>query len=177
MWLDVMIAALGFLAIMQGIRNGLVMAAFSLMALVAGLAAATKLSAVVAVRLSESGYTWLPFISFLLVFIVVVLLVRIAGSMMQQAVQWSMLGWMNRIAGAGLYLLLYGIIISVFLFYLAEMRWIAPETTEKSFFYNVLYPVAPAVIEKLGAWIPVFKDVFIELQQFFGTLEDKIYVE
>lgn len=174
MMLDILIAALGFMAIMQGLRNGLVMAVFSLLALVAGLAAATKLSAVVAVRLSATGYTWLPFLSFLLVFITVVLLVRIAGNIMQRAVQWSLLGWVNRLAGVAVYLLLYGIVISVFLFYLSEMRWLSAETSEKSFFYNLLYPIAPTVIEKLGAWIPVFKDVFIELQQFFGTLEDKI---
>lgn len=174
MMLDIMISVLGVMAIGQGLRNGLVLAAFSFLALVAGLAAATKLSAVVAVRLSDSGYTWLPFISFLLVFVAVVLIIRIAGNMFQQAVQWSLLGWVNRIAGALLYLLLYAVIISVFLFYLSSMKWISPEATENSFFYNVLYPLAPAIIEKLGAWIPLFKDIFIELQAFFGGLEDKI---
>lgn len=174
MMLDVIIAGLGVVAVFRGLKQGLVLALFALIGIIAGLAAATKLSAVVANRLSETGYSWLPFFSFFLVFIVVVFCVNLFGRLIQQTVQWTMMGWLNRLGGVVFYLLLYAIVISIFLFYLTQMNWLDETTGDKSFFYQQLYPLGPGIIEQIGKWIPLFKDIFIELQQFFGTLEDKI---
>ena len=58
------------LAIFKGLRKGFILGIFSLLAFIIGLAAALKLSAVVAVYLQKSSNAsrWLPVLSFILCF-------------------------------------------------------------------------------------------------------------
>lgn len=74
----------------KGSRKGFILALFSLLGLVAGIIAAMKLSAFVAVRLESNigaGNKWIPALSFLIVFIIVAFLVSIAGRMIQKALK------------------------------------------------------------------------------------------
>ena len=74
MLLDLIFAVIIILAILKGYQNGLVVGLFSLVAVIVGLAAAMKLSTVVAgyigsaVKVSDQ---WLPIISFAVVFFIV----------------------------------------------------------------------------------------------------------
>jgi len=79
MIIDIIFAVLVVLAIIQGFRRGFIIAIFSFIAIFIGLAAAIKLSAVVADYLAHSTKTsgkWLPILSFAIVFLIVILLVR-----------------------------------------------------------------------------------------------------
>ena len=71
MLIDLIYAVLLVFAIFKGIRRGFIIAIFSVLAFIIGLAAAMKLSTVVAHQLEGStniSSKWLPFISFLIVF-------------------------------------------------------------------------------------------------------------
>ena len=76
MLIDLIFAVILVLAILKGYQRGLVIGLFSLVAVIIGLAAAMKLSTVVAgyigkaVKVSEE---WLPIISFAVVFLIVLL--------------------------------------------------------------------------------------------------------
>ncbi|MBK6381933.1 MAG: CvpA family protein [Chitinophagaceae bacterium] len=80
MLIDLIFAVILVLAILKGYQRGLVIGLFSLVAVIIGLAAAMKLSTVVAgyigkaVKVSEE---WLPIISFAVVFLIVLLLIRL----------------------------------------------------------------------------------------------------
>jgi hypothetical protein len=68
------------LAVIKGLRNGFVVAVFSFLAIIIGLAAAMKLSTAVAGWLKDStsiSAAWLPFLSFALVMVGVVFLIRL----------------------------------------------------------------------------------------------------
>ncbi|WP_290711444.1 CvpA family protein, partial [Flavihumibacter sp. CACIAM 22H1] len=83
----------------KGIRNGLVMALFSFAALLLGLLAAVKLSAVTALWLEGTvnvSAKWLPLLAFLLVFVLVVLLVNLVGKLLESTAEWAFLGWVNK---------------------------------------------------------------------------------
>src|SRR5689334_14494602 len=126
MIIDAAFIILIILASIKGLRKGLIIAVFSIIAFVAGLAAAMKLSAVVAARLSDSmspSFKWLPLLSFLIVFLAVALLVRLGGKLIQKSFETLMLGWVNRIGGMLLYIALYTFIFSVFLFYAVQLRF------------------------------------------------------
>jgi membrane protein required for colicin V production len=170
MIIDAIFLLLLALALFKGLRKGLVVALFSFIAFMAGLAAALKLSSVVAARLSEhtgSGARWLPLVSFILVFIAVALLVSLLGRLIQKSFEAVMLGWANRIAGALFYLLLYCIFYSIFLFYAVQLHLISDETIKASLSYAYLQPLAPFIMDRLGSIIPFFKNMFYQLQQFF----------
>lgn len=150
------------------------MAVFSLAALVIGLAAAMKLSTVLALRISDQSYTWLPFLSFMIILIVVAMLVNMAGRVLSGAMNIAMLGWVNKLGGVVFYLILYAVVISMVLFYLSQMGWISASMTQKSVLYEKFSPLGPYVIEKLSTLMPVFKNMFEELKDFFGEWEHKI---
>lgn len=175
--IDIVAGVFAVLAIVQGFRQGLVLAIFSLLAYILGLAAAMQLSASVAVWLQNktgTPMTWLPFVSFLLVFLAVILVVRFAGSLVQGVFTVTMLGWVNRLGGVLFYLITYGIILSVLLFFATQQGWISKAQQTESAVYGTLAPFGPKVLQTLTGWIPFFSDSFQRLQDYFGNLQHKI---
>ena len=82
MIIDIGFLILMILAIFKGLRKGFILGIFSLFAFIIGLAAALKLSVVVAAWLQKNvipASRWLPVLSFLLVFIVVIFLVGLGA--------------------------------------------------------------------------------------------------
>jgi membrane protein required for colicin V production len=177
MLIDIIFFILIVIAIFKGYRKGFVVAIFSFIALFVGLAAALKLSAFVANRLKTSvnvSSGWLPFLSFLVVFIIAVLLVNWGGKLIQKVFEMVLLGWVNRIAGIILYALVYTIIYSVFLFYAEKIHLFSTTTFQSSQTWPVIKPLGPKVIDAFGKILPVFKNMFKELEDFFAGLPQKV---
>lgn len=177
MIIDLAFLGLMVLAVFRGFQKGLIVAIFSLVAFIVGLAAAIKLSAVVANYLKDSvnvSAQWLPVLSFLAVFIAVVLLIRMAAKLIEASVEVAMMGWVNKIGGAFFYMILYTILLSVALFFLVQLNIISEKTIKESVTYAYIQPFGPVVINGIGKWIPVFKDLFTQLEDFFGNLSQKI---
>jgi membrane protein required for colicin V production len=175
--IDIIYAILIIIAIFKGLRRGFIVAVFSIIGFIIGLAAALKLSALVAVYLQKNiviAGKWLPFISFALVFIAVVILVNWGGKLVEKTFEMAFLGWINRIGGALVYVLLYSIIFSIFLFYAEKITLFNKESIQQSITYNFLRPWAPAIIGGFGYFIPWFKDSFNQLESFFEGVADKI---
>ena len=175
--IDIIFAILLIIAVIKGIRKGMVVALFSIIAFIIGLAAALKLSAMMAGYLeknvSVSG-KWLPFISFAVVFFVVVILVNWGGKLVEKTFEMAFLGWANKIAGAILYAALYTIIFSIFLFYAEKIHLLQPEAIKQSIVYSFVKPWGPAVIDNFGKIIPLFKDSFTRLEDFFEGVSNKM---
>jgi membrane protein required for colicin V production len=177
MVLDVIFAVIVILAIFKGYRRGLIVGIFSFVAIIIGLAAAIKLSLVVSGYIGKSvniSEKWLPFISFLIVFIVVVLLVRLGANFIQRTAEVAMLGWLNRLGGIILYLAIYIAVFSVLLFYAEQVHLLRPETMDKSVTYSYISPVGPKAINVFGSIVPFFKNMFVELQDFFEGISHKM---
>lgn len=175
MFIDIIFLLLMLLACVKGFSKGLIVALFSIIGFIAGLAAALKLSAYAAEKLSgtfNNSGKWLPFVSFLLVFLVVVILVNLGARFIQKSVELVMLGWINRIGGVILYGLMYSILFSIFLFYAVQLKILSSDSILSSQVYPYLQPLGPAVINSLGSVIPLFKDMFAQLQEFFGKLPE-----
>ena len=175
--IDIIFAIIIIIACIKGYQKGLIIAVFSIIAFIIGLAAALKLSAVVAGWLNGQANIsakWLPFISFALVFFVVVLLVRMGGKLIEKTFQMVLLGWINRLGGIVFYVALYIIIFSVFLFYAEKGKLLQPSTIQSSQTYNFVQPWGPIVIDNFGKIIPLFKDMFTDLEAFFTTAGNKM---
>ncbi len=176
MIIDIFFVLLLLMACFKGYSKGLIVALFSIIGFIAGLAAALKLSAYAAEKLSGSfnaSGKWLPFVSFLLVFLAVVLLVNLGARLLQKSVEMIMLGWANRLGGILLFIILYSILLSIFLFYAVQLHFLSDEAIAASATYPYLKPIGPAVIDGLGSVIPIFKNMFTELQEFFGKLPEQ----
>lgn len=177
MLIDFIFAVMMVFAIIKGYSKGLILALFSIIAFIIGLAAALKLSAVVAVYLKESmsvGAKWMPFIAFALVFLAVVLLVRLGARLIEKVFQVVLLGWLNRLGGIVFYAALYTIILSIFIFYAVTLQVIKPDVIASSLTYDFIQPWGPIVMDNIGRVIPIFKDMFTGLGDFFNSASNKI---
>lgn len=176
MIIDIVFALLMLLAIYKGYRRGLIVAIFSIIALLVGLAAAVKLSTLVAAYLDNSlnvSARWLPVISFILVFIAAVFIVRLGAAAIEKTIELAMLGWLNRIGGILLYAALYTIILSVLLFYLEKINLLTQEAVLASATHKYLQSLGPRAINAIGVVIPFFKNMFHDLERFFGHVVEK----
>lgn len=177
MLLDIIVAVILILAVIKGYQRGLIVGVFSFLAVIIGLAAAIKLSTVVAgyigkaIKISDA---WLPVISFAVVFIIVVLLVRLGANMIQKTVEISMLGWLNRLGGILFYLAIYIIVYSVILFYAEQIKLLQPATAKESVTYSYIEPLGPKVIDGFAYVVPFFRDMFTDLQSFFDGVGRRI---
>lgn len=176
-----MIIDLGFLVVMifaifKGLRKGFILGIFSLLAFIIGLAAALKLSATVATYLQKDVITasrWLPVVAFLLVFIVVILLVGLGARIVKKVIDFAMLGWLDRLGGMVLYVIIYTIIFSVILFFAEKSLLLKKEVIANSTVYGYVAPWGPKVINNLGNIIPFFRDMFVQLGRFFESISKK----
>ncbi len=176
MIIDIAFIILMIMAIFKGLNKGFIIGIFSFVAFIVGLAAALKFSAVVAAYLQGKGMEatkWLPVLSFFLVFILVILLVGLGARLIKKTVQFAMLGWLDSLLGVFLYMIIYIIILSVLLFFAEKMFLLKPHVIIDSYTYKYIAPWGPKVINNLGKIIPFFKDMFIQLQEFFDSLAKK----
>ncbi len=176
MAIDIAFLIVMLIAVFKGMAKGLVLGIFSLLAFIIALAAALKLSAIVAHYLETStGSTakWLPVISFMLVFLVFAFLVHLAARIIKKTLSLAMLGWVDKVGGIVFYALIYTIIFSVLLFFGEKTFLVKPETVLTSSVHPYVSPWGPKVIDNLGKIIPIFKDLFMQLQVFFENIGHK----
>lgn len=177
MLIDIVFIVLVVVAIFKGYTKGFIIAVFSLLAIVAGLAAAMKLSVVTTRLLKDAVHVaakWLPVIAFAVVFIIVVLLVRLGAIALQKTTELVMLGWVNKLAGIILYIALYTVIFSVLLFYAEKINLLGAPAIASSKTYVFIKPWGPRAIDAVAWLVPVFKDMFHQLEDFFAGLSNKI---
>lgn len=161
----------------RGFRKGFLLAICSIIALLAGIAAALKLSGTFVSLLSEDHphlAKWAPILVYIIVFLIVAWIVRIAGRLLQKSIEMVALGWLNRLTGAALYGLLISLVFSILLWLLSRMELLSPQTILASHTYPVLEPLAPKIMAGIGLVIPLFKDGFQNLNELFEKLNQQI---
>ena len=177
MILDIITLLILLWAVFKGISQGLVVALFSLLAVVVGVAAALKFSVFTADWLGTQvsiSQKWLPVVAFLLVFIVVVIGVNLIGKLLEKSFELAFLGWLNKAGGILFFALLHLLLWSVLLFYLAKTGIITEKSMEESNTYAIIAPWGPKAMEWMGQFIPVFQDMFKDLGKFFDSLPNHV---
>ncbi|MEO8116670.1 MAG: CvpA family protein [Bacteroidota bacterium] len=173
MIIDILFLLLLALAVFKGFSRGLIIAVFSFLAVIAGLAAATKLSVLVANYIGENSFIskqWLPFLSFTLVMVLVFFIVKWIAYLLRSSAKMLLMGWVDKLGGVVFYAIIYIAIFSVLLFYAAQMNILKPTTIAASKTYLYIEPFGPKMINALGYIIPFFKNIFEQLQDFFSTV-------
>jgi len=133
------------IAVFKGIRNGLIVAIFSIVGWILGIIAAFKFSNVAAGYLkglvSMSPRT-LYIISFIIVFLLVMLLVNLGAKLVEKTVELAFMGWINRLGGIFFYVLLYTLIFSVMIYFAERVKLISDESIAASRVYPWVKPIA-----------------------------------
>jgi membrane protein required for colicin V production len=98
---------------------------------------------------------------------------NLLGKIIEKSAELILLGWFNKLSGIMLYLLIYGIFYSMILYYLNQMNVLSIKQINASFFYNKLVPIAPMVINQVGNLVPVFKNMVVQLEEYFKSVSNK----
>ncbi len=154
----------------RGIKNGLIRETFTLIALAGGL-----LCAVVSVKVGVGlikGLTEVPallaiFISFVLIFLVAYLIIRVVGAIIRGLVHLSLLGWIDHLGGF-VFGLLQGILFaSLILLCLVLLSWPRniDSTIQDSAFGPSVQMAAPRFFNRMKFIIPSAKSIWGEFQE------------
>ena len=160
MWLDILTGTLLIVAILQGIRNGFIKALLSFFSFFIGLIVAYQLAGWVARQLKE--YTkieshWLPFISFIIVLLAVLFLIRWVSGLLQQTAEVLMLGWLNKFLGIVLYGFIYFTIWSALVYFLQILGVLEAVKMKDAYSYSYLQKWWPYCTDKMSKWLPFIK--------------------
>ena len=177
MCIDVPYFIILLFAIYKGYNRGLIVAIFSFVAIIVGLAAAIKLSAFVANWLQRNthiGLSWLPVLSFIIVFIGFIVLIRLVAGILKKSVEFMLMGWADKLGGILLYAALYTMIFSVLLFYALQLKVLTTDSIGTSKCYGFVKPWASFVINGIGKVFPIFKGMFTQLEGYFQAPARKL---
>ncbi len=146
--IDLLFLGCIILAVINGIRNGLIVALFSIIGWIIGLYAAFRFSSVAATYLDDLidvSPRALSIISFIAVFGIVMLLVSLGAKIVEKTIELTMLGWINKLGGIFFYVLLYTLIFSVLIYFAEKSKLLSEETIQSSNVYQYVKPVAEIV--------------------------------
>jgi membrane protein required for colicin V production len=148
MLIDILFLGMMAIAVFKGIKNGLIVAIFSIVGWILGIIAAFKFADVAAGYLKGSldmSPKTLYILSFVIVFIAVILLVHLGAKVVEKTVELAFMGWLNRIGGIFFYVLLYTLIFSVMIFFAEKFKLLSDETIAASRVYPWVKPLAQII--------------------------------
>jgi len=162
--IDIALIIIVLLGAYGGYRDGFLMTLFSLLAIILGVLGGFKLMGRAMFLLSEKfniDATVLPYISFFVVFILIVILVTLVGRLIRSSIDGNFLGQVDQIMGGLLGIVKIIFMTSVILWILDSMKVDLPERwTENSWLYPKVALFAPKVTSLIGRFIPAFKGIF-----------------
>lgn len=158
-YIDIILLALLILSAISGFRKGFIEELAGLVALLLGIWAALHFSGLVAHLLAENlniHGRYLPVISFIATFVIVIILVNIAGSAVSSMVKAVQLGLINRLAGFVFGIIKGALILSVILVVFnkldQDVHLIPPEARSGSRMYEPVKNFAPSIFPFLDFW-------------------------
>lgn len=158
-YIDIIIIILLIFAAISGFSKGLIAELVSLAALILGIWGAIRFSGITSEFLIDNfnvGTEHLKIISFIVTFVVIVILVHIVGNVIHKMVETVMLGPVNKLAGMVFGVLKSALILSVILVIFdkidSDVEIISPETKAKSKLYGPIHHFAPSVFPIVDIW-------------------------
>jgi len=161
---DIILVIILIVGAVGGYQKGFLYSLFSLLAILLGVLGGFKLMGMVMINLSlryEIESRILPYVAFGVVFIVIVIFVRLLGSLLRLSLEKSIFGRADQAAGAVL-----GLVKTVFM--LSVILWIADSLglqvpghwREDSGLYGFVANAAPKTAHWIGEVIPSFSNLF-----------------
>ena len=162
--IDIVLIILILFGAYRGYKDGFLMGVVTLVALVLGIFGAFKLTGEGMEFLQDhfnADKQWLPFISFFLIFICIVVLVTLIGKFFRNTIDKTFLGRLDEGAGALLGALKTLFMASVMLWIVDSLRIDLPKGwTENSVVYPFTAQLAPEFAGWVARFLPFLQDVF-----------------
>lgn len=154
--LDILLGIPLIWGLWKGLKNGLFMEIASIVALIAGIFGAIHFSYITGNYLSEH-FEWdernMSIIAFIITFILIIIIVHLAGKLLTKVANFAMLGLLNKIAGGIFGILKVAIILGAAFIFFDRMdstfNLLDDETKEESILYQPIREVGALLFENV----------------------------
>ncbi len=155
-YIDIILAILLLWGLIHGLRKGLFASIASMVALIAGIYIAVHFSHIMGDFIGKYvdwGEGAMRLTAFAITFIVVIILVSLAGKLLTKIADFASLGILNKLLGAAFGVLKFAFIASVVIMLLdagnRTLNIIKQETLDASLLYAPVQKLAPMVLPKI----------------------------
>lgn len=155
-----------------GFKKGLLLEIIAVLAFVLAIIGGFKLMEVGVTFLSaylENYGQLLPFISFILLFLLIILLINMLGKALKKVIDMTLLGGLDRFAGAVLGLLKWGLGVSILLWLLFHFGIRLPGQDEAHVLYPFLVEVGPNLIDRLSSLLPFASELIANMKDLISA--------
>jgi membrane protein required for colicin V production len=159
-YIDIILGLIFLFAAIGGFRKGLISELASLAALVLGVWGAIEFSYITSDFLTENfslETEYLNIISFIVTFIVIVILVHIVGSAVNKFIEVAMLGFLNKAAGLVFGLLRSALVLSIVLLVFdkidEDVEILSQKAKSESRMYEPVRNFAPSLFPFIQNWV------------------------
>ncbi len=155
-FLDIVLGLLLIYGLYKGLKNGLFVEIASIIALIAGLYGAIHFSYIAGDYLSKNmewNERYINIASFIITFIIIVLVVHLIGKFLTKIADFAMLGLLNKLAGAIFGALKVAVILGALLVFFdranSSINLVKSETLEDSVLYEPIKEIGALVFSKV----------------------------
>lgn len=169
MWLDIIGVVFIVYYFIRGYSKGLIVAVLSMLALLLGIVVTLSLSHPFAEWIAHKGILdsgKALVVSYIVLFIGVLVLVRVLANLLQKAAQALMLGGANAVLGGLLYALLGAMLWSILLWVCIPLHVISSSTIAESKTYHYISGLAPWFFKSVSNILPFASDAYNNFDHF-----------
>ena len=161
---DIVIAIILVVGAITGYRRGFLLELFFLLAIILGVFVGFRLMGEGVEYLSRefnADKEMLPYLSFSVIFLIVMIVVSLIGRSIKNSLDKTFLGRMDAVAGAALGVIKHAFGVSVMIWLIEAFQvsflngW-----KEESVLYPIAAKLAPTLSEYFGEFLPFFKETF-----------------
>lgn len=163
MVIDIITAIIFVFAVYKGWTKGFTMAIFTFASYFISILLALQFSGMVAGYIrdyAKSDSKWYSFLSFVLVLVAGIIVVRIVGKILEKSAQVLMLGLPNKLLGILFFSFIYLIVFAIVLVYAEKFEMIDQYNIGESKSYDYLLRFGKWFIEQCSKWMPAIKNLF-----------------
>lgn len=157
----------------MGFKKGLLLELFGILAFVLAIIGGFKLMELGMSYLSdylEGVDHLLPFISFLVIFIAIILLVNMLGKLVKKMVDMTLLGGVDKFAGAIIGIVKWAIGLSIILWLTLNFGIELPGQDEELVLYPFLADLGPNIISALDVVLPFAEEMLESIKELISPV-------
>jgi len=160
-WLDIVIIVVAVLLGLAGLRQGIIRTVFGIAGLIGGIFLAGRYYDELALRLFPSGAIWGNIAAYAIILLATLIVAGVAGSLIAKLVHFAALGWLDRLVGFILGIVIGGLLCAAVLAIVGKYYPGAEAVISQSVIAKFLMEQFPLLLALLPAEFDFIRDFFI----------------
>lgn len=160
-WLDIVIIVVAVLLGLAGLRQGIIRTVFGIAGLIAGIVLAGRYYDELAALLFPAGATWGNIAAYAIILLATLVVAGVIGSLVAKLIHFAALGWLDRLVGCVLGLVIGGLFCAAVLAIIGKYYPGAEAVISESGIARFLMEQFPLLLALLPAEFDFIRDFFI----------------